>query len=725
MSDPDTVYSGRMLRMECSFADKNVFLKSATVEEGLSKITETTVEFLAKDRGLDLSKVAGSTFTLFVKNDDDSERKFIGTCVSVRFLGLSQGFGHFEAKVRPWLWFLTLGKNNRIFQEMSAREIIKQIFSEAGFSSFSESLSATYAPRTYCVQYGESDYDFICRLMEEEGIYFYFTHADTVEKLVLADGVGAHSPIAGDSTVEHHYREKNYRRTMDHIFEWAPSEAIVPGAVAMTDYNFVTPSSSLMKVTSVPKGSHSHKAYEIYHYPGHHDTMDAGGPRSKVALEATAVAYQTYRAACNVRTMAAGATFKLKNHPHTPDNSEFLVTNASHQLRIETDYDKNDADPSLLGVGTQVTEDLVDSYRCIFEAIPKATQFRAPKVTPWPVIPGMQTAKVMGPSGEEIHTDEYGRIKVKFHWDRNTANDDTCTCWVRCVMPWTGSGWGMVAIPRVGQEVAIMFEEGDPDRPICTGMLYHAETMPPKTTEAAPPHATARPDHTLPASMTQVGIKTHSTKGGSATTYSELMFEDKKGAEFVRLQSEKDYYETIKNNAIITIGMEKQDAGDLTQTIYNHRTETVKMGDSTFTVETGSEFRTIKTDQTEDIGQNVTRTIGSNRTETVDGNHTETVKGNEDVTVKGNSSLTVSGKRDETVTGNITEKSSASTTIEATTKMTLKVGGSSIELTPAGITLKSTMIKIEASAMLQTKGPFTEVKADGLLILKGGLTLIN
>lgn len=726
MTEADTKFEGRMVRMECSFADTNVFLKSAVVEEGLSRITDTTVEFLAKDRALDLATVAGSTFTLFVKAQDDSERKFIGTCVSVRFLGLYQGFGHFEAKVRPRLWFLTLGKNNRIFQNMTTPAIVKQVLSDAGFTDITDSLSGTYTERVYCVQYGESDYDFICRLMEEEGIYFFFTHTGTVDTLVLADGVGAHAAVPGAASIEFHFREKDYRRANDHIFEWAPSEAVVAGSVAMTDYNFETPSASLMKVTTVTKGSHDHNSYEIYHYPGHHTTVDEAEGRTKVALEAKAVGFQTYRGACNVRTFAAGATFTMTNHPRTSDQTEFLVTKATHQLRVETDYDDDQTRQRVLERdGAQVADEQVDSYRCLFETIPKATQFRAPKVTPWPVIGGLHTAKVMGPSGEEIHTDDYGRIKVKFHWDRNEATDDTCTCWVRCVMPWTGNGWGFIAIPRVGQEVAIMFEEGDPDRPICTGMLYHAETMPPKTSETAPPHASARTDHTLPASMTQTGIKTHSTKSGNDTTYSELMFEDTKDAEFVRLQSEKDYFEIIKDNAIITIGMEKKNPGDYTQTIYNSRTETVKMGDSTFTVETGSEIRSIKTDQTEDIGNDVTRTIGNNRTETVTADHTEEIGGNEAVTVTGDSTLTVTGGRTEDVTGAISVSSKQTITIEATTSIELKVGANTIKIEQSGITITGAMVTVEGKGTLEAKSPMTTVKGDGMLTLKGGVTMIN
>ncbi|MCV2864493.1 type VI secretion system Vgr family protein [Albidovulum sediminicola] len=711
MTTPDTGFENRIVRMTSAFPATDVFLKSAVIAEGLSELTEMTVEFLAKDRSLSLADVAGTRITVYVSLAEGGERQFTGICTSIRFLGLCQGFGHFEAKVRPWLWFLTKRRDNRIFQAMTALDVIKQVFSDSGFSDFRDATSATYAERDYCVQYRESDFDFVCRLMEEEGMFYYFEHEGEVEKLVLADSAGAYSPIPGESEVEFNYREKGYRRRKDHIFEWAPAEGVVSGKVTMTDYNFTTPSADLTSVTSIEKGAHSHKAYEIYEYPGHHGVAEEGRNRTRVAMEAEAAEHVKWQGVGNVRTMAVGLTFTLKGHKREQENQEYLITRAVHQLKIETDYDDDEMNqPLIRRSAIQVSEDLVDTYRCVFETIPKTTDFRAPKKTPWPRIPGMHTALVVGPSGEEIYTDEYGRIKVQFHWDRVGQKDENTTCWVRCVMPWTGSSWGFIAIPRIGQEVAIMFEEGDPDRPICTGMLYNAETMPP---------------YGLPDNMTQTGIKTRSTKSGGADNYNELVFEDKKGEEFIRFHAEKDFLQTVENDAVVNIGVDKMDPGDLTQTIYRHRTETVKTGDSTFTVEEGNEIRTIATDQTEDVGNDVTRTVGNNRTETIGNDHTEDIGNNQTLTIGSDSSVTIGSNLTEDVGSNITIDAGQKITVTAGMEILLKVGGNSIKIDNSGITIKGIMIKAEGSAMLEAKSPLTTVKGDGILTLKGGLTLIN
>jgi len=279
------------------------------------------------------------------------------------------------------------------------------------------------------------------------------------------------------------------------------------------------------------------------------------------------------------------------------------------------------------------------------------------------------------------------------------------------VMPWTGKAWGFVAIPRIGQEVVIQFEDGDPDRPICTGMLYNAQTMPP---------------YGLPANMTQSGIKTRSSKQGGTDNYHELVFEDKIGEEFIRFHSEKDYFQTVENDAGIEVGLVKQDPGDLTQTIHRHKTETVKTGDKTLTVETGSEYRTIATDKVEDIGNDDTLTVGNNRamdigvdlTETVGGNQDTTISGDNTHTISGDDTTTVSGAREVTVTGDITESSSGSIDISASTEIKLSVGGSSVTIDNSGVTIKGPTITVSGNTM-------TKVEGSASLILKGGMTMIN
>jgi type VI secretion system secreted protein VgrG len=354
-----------------------------------------------------------------------------------------------------------------------------------------------------------------------------------------------------------------------------------------------------------------------------------------------------------------------------------------------------------------VDEDNSDTYRIVFDVIPKSARYRAPQITPWPRSMGLQTAVVTGKSGEEIYTDEYGRIKVQFHWDRLGKADEKTTCWVRCVMPWTGKNWGMISIPRVGQEVVIQFEEGDPDRPICTGMLYNADNKPP---------------YALDANKTQTGIKSRSTKEGAASNFNEFLFEDKKDAEFVRLQSEKDYTEIIKNNATITIGLEKKDDGDLTQTIHRNKTETLKTGDHVFKVEKGNQEIFVKTDHKETIEGKSEQTITGNHTQTVKtGNYTQTIKtGNVTREVKtGNEKHTIK-------TGNYTlDTSLGKVTVTAMQEIMLKVGGNSIKIDQSGITIKGIMVNIQGTATADIKSPLTTVKADAVLTLSGGVTMIN
>jgi len=710
----DLELENRNLRMEGDYTAENLYVKSAEVVEGLSKLTETTIEFICKDKTLELKKVVGSRITLCLDTPEGGERTFTGRCISAEYIGLSQGMGHFMAQVRPFLWFLTRGQDCRIFQEKSTPEIIKEVLSDYGFGSdIDDKLTETYPKRTYCVQYRESDYDFLCRLMQEEGIYFYFVEDNRKEKLILADGIGAHQPTPGGPTFSFKFRETaGYRRKEDHIFDWNAVEGQTPGKVTLDDFDFSRPNADLKQAKSIEKGTHSHKNHEIYDYPGHlrQNGMDspqdadmsqideAAERKTRVRMEARAVEHVRWRGAGNVRNMANGQTFKLKDHPRVRDETEFLIVAATHKLQVESDYEDEETRNQMLDERLETDESNQDAYRCLFEVIPKNEPFRAPIATPWPEIPGIHTAIVTGPSGEEIYTDDYGRIKVQFHWDRDGENNENTTCWVRCVMPWTGKNWGIISIPRIGQEVVIHFEEGNPDRPVCTGMLYNADTMPP---------------YTLPDNMTQTGIVTRSTKGGSADTFNELIFEDKIDEEFVRLQSEKDYKETIKNNAEITIGMEKMDPGDLTQTIYHTKTETIKTGDHIFTVEEGNQQVFVKTDHAETVEGKSTVEITGNYSQTVkEGNVIREVsQGNEDVTISlGNFTLDTSAGKVE---------------VTAAQSIELKVGPSSVLINNQGVTIKGPMINVEGTAMLTAKAPTSTVKGDMLLTLKGGMTMIN
>lgn len=714
MPEENIAFKNRSVRMKTVLPDGVVSLKNARVEEGLSRLTETRIEFLSSDRQLDLQKILGTKITLEVDGEDD-RHGFSGTCVSAEYVGLYQGLLHIVAEVRPWLWFLTRTRNSRIFQEVSAHDIIKTVLGDHGFSSdLTDKVQGSYVTRTYCVQYRESDFDFISRLMEEEGMYYYFQQVGDKEKLVLCDDVSAHSPIPNNAEIDFHFAEAQYRRRHDHVFEWSEATHLTSGKVTLDDFNFETPRSELKTTKAIPKGQHSFKSFEIYDHPGHYMTTGHGDARSRVKMQAEAVRHMKSQGIGNVRGLRAGWTFKLKGHDRVGKvaPNDFLITDAVHLLQIESDYEDEETATSPFRNGARTNAEAFrpdnrDTYRCEFRVIPKKEPFRAPQATPWPEVSGLQTAIVTGPAGEEIHTDEFGRIKVQFHWDREGKKDEKTSCWVRCVMPWTGKNWGMIHIPRIGQEVAIQFEEGDPDRPICTGMLYNGDTRPP---------------YALPANMTQSGIVTRSSKSGSASTFNELIFEDKKDAEFVRMQSEKDYKQTIKNNAEITIGLEKKDKGDLTQTIHRHKTETLNTGDHTFTVKDGNQTIAIKKDHDETIQGKATQTITGNNVQTVkQGNYTQTIK-------MGNVTRSVDmGNEKHTLKlGNYSLKTSVgATTIEALQKIELKCGMSKITMTPTQITIESLMVDVKATTVMNVKGLMTTVSANAIMTVKGSLTMIN
>lgn len=694
-------HENSVIWMSGSYSVKDLLLKRAIIREGLSKLTETTIEIQSKNKAIDLNKLVGQTMCVHMETAEKAERVFTGTCISIENTGFREGYGQYVAEVRPWFWLLTRTQECRIFQEMSTIDIIKKIFSDRSFSDVEYKTSGSYEKRTYCVQYRESDFDFISRLMEEEGLYYFFKNdidSTAVETLVICDSISAHSAVPEQATIEYQPRDDSDRRREDHISEIALESTLTRGKVTLNDYDFTAPNADREAASQIPKGTHKFNKFEVYDYPGkYRQNMNLGKIQAEVRMEAEAVRNIQWRGASSVRTLRAGHTFTLEEHPDDRANQEYLTTECTHYLKVDTDFTDSDLRHDIKPQNMEFPEEMEgDAYAAVFRAIPKAEQFRAPLNTPWPAIPGLQTATVVGKSGEEIWTDEYGRIKVQFHWDREGKKDEKSSCWVRVVTPWSGKSWGFVAVPRIGQEVVIQFEEGDPDRPICTGMLYKEDR---------------KPAYDLPANATQLGLRTDSSKDeNDAKAYNELMFEDKKGNELMRVQAQKDHQMLIKNKSVVTIGQPEMQSEDhdqdgcLSMTVKKHVTETIqegnhhetiKKGDNIFKIETGSQEIEIKTD----------------KTQTIKGKHTKTITGNDSTTVKqGNMTVKVSMGKIE---------------MEAMQSITFKVGGSTIKMDPASITIKSTMVKVEGDAMAEMKSPMTTVKGDGMLTLKGGVTFIN
>ena len=494
------------------------------------------------------------------------------------------------------------------------------------------------------------------------------------------------------------------------------------GKATLTDYNFTTPSTKLTTNTPTGLALTNIASYEVFDYPGRYVVTADGTALSKVRMEEFEVPADNVVGAGRCSSFGAGGTFTPKLHP--ADTGAFVL------LAVEHSGSEAFAAGQTAGPG--------GDYRNGFVCMPAATPFRSTRATPRPVISGPQPAVVVGPSGEEIYTEQYGRIKVQFYWDRYGQGNETSSCWMRVAEMWAGKNWGMVFTPRIGQEVLVEFLEGDPDQPIVTGRVYNADQMPP---------------YALPDNMTRNGLKTRSSKGGGADDANELWFEDKKGNELISFHAQKDFLrevehddtETVLGNQVVSVKL------DRTETVTDgNETITISKGDRTETVSTGNESVTIsKGDRTIAVSKgNDTHTISEGcRTVTVSkgddtlsvsaGKRTTTVEKDDATTVSsGDMTLTVSaGKRTTEVngddaltvkTGAITIKASAGAiTIDGMQGITLKCGSNSIKVAPDGITVAGMKVSIKADTQTEVKGTMVAVSGDAMCQVKGGVTMIG
>lgn len=716
------------VRLEGDISQHNVVPIGAVVRQSLGRPGGADVEFVTDRTDLDMAKLLGHTMHLVLDTPLGPKRAFRGFCVEVFLIDGHPGkLTHYGATLRPWPWFLGRKTDCRIFQDMTAVEIVKSVLSDAGVPVI-DKLGASYRKREYCTQYRESDLDFLHRLMEEEGIYYFIDSDGAHEEIVLCDASTAHPQIEGEAAIRYVPRAEDgtLRVQFEHLFEWSLRRRVRSGSVLLDDYNYETSNASLAARSKIETGRHFHARYERYDYPGRYGTSEEGDHYARVRMEAEAVAHQVWHGRSNGLHVVTGRLFKIDEAPDPEDQrTEFLVTEATHhilqdvaQLPVESIL------PGMtrrLGLETSAQE----PYHVSFSAVRADTAYRRPTTTPMPCVAGVQTAVVTGPSGEEIYTDKMGRIRLQFHWDRIGKKNEQSTRWVRVMTPSAGSGWGMMHIPRIGQEVVVQYEEGDPDRPVVIGMVHNDANPPP---------------YGLPGEMNLSGFRSRSTKDGAKDNYNEFVFDDTKGAELVRMHAERDYLQVVENDATIEVGRTDKDPGDMSLTVHRNLREFVKTGNHTFRVETGSQDIFVKTDKSEKIEGKSDRVVTGNVTDTIEtGNLTETVKtgnvtrtvdtGNVEETVKmGNVTRTVQmgNVEDELQMGNYSQKLAlGKATHEAMQAIEFKVGNSSVRIDQSGVTIKGIMIRIEASGMLQAKGSMTDIKGDALVIIKGGITLIN
>ena len=665
----------RLLAIKTALGPDVLAVRSISVQEQMSRLFQIEAELSSEDGKVDFDQVVGHDVTIRL-NVGQKDKRFFHGFVS-RFVQVANEgkYAHYRATIVPWLWFLTRTSDCRIFQNKSTPDIIEEIFKGLGFTDYQLKLSGNYAKKEYCVQYRETDFNFVSRLMEQEGIYYYFEHKDGKHTLVLADSTSAHNVFPGYGEITFHEFQKGAAER-EVITDWVMEKEVQPVATALQDFDFKKPKTSLLTSANVTR-KYGKAQFEIYDYPGEYLEHDDGQKLADVRLEELQTRYETLHGQASARGLAAGYTFTLKNHPRPDQNREYLITGVSLH-----------ADAGEYASGSAGTGG--DFFSCNFTCIDKAQQFRPVRLTPKPIVQGPQTAIVVGPSGEEIYTDEHARVKVHFHWDRHDKSDQDSSCWVRVSQYWAGKTWGTIHIPRIGQEVIIEFLEGDPDRPIITGRVYNADQTPP---------------YDLPANKTQSGLKSRSSKGGSAPNFNEIRFEDLKGSEQVYIHAEKNQDNVVENDETTQVGHDRTEnvGNNENITIGKNRTENVG-ADESISI-SGNRTESVDKDESIAINGGRTETVGKDESITVSGGRTESVSKDESVTVGGGRTVSVS-KDDALSVGK-------TLSIEAADAITITAGNASISLQKDGtIQINGKDIDIEGSGKIQ-------IKASSDVIVKG------
>lgn len=593
----------------------------------LSQLFEFEVDLLSENETIKPESLLGENVTIGLTLPDDKIRYFNGYVARFGQYGSLGEFTYYRATIRPWLWFLSRAANCRIFQNKKTPEIIKQVFADQGFSGdIKDKLRRTYPSRDYCVQYRETDFNFVSRLMEEEGIFYYFEHDNGKHQLVMVDSMTTIDSFSGYQKIPFHPDQSDADRSrVDHIEYWGFAREVQTGAYALTDFDPTKPKANLLSVSSKPN-SHKHAGYEIFDYPGQYHDIGQGDSIVAIRREEHQARFERCEGSGNARGLAVGNKFSLIDHPLNEQNREYLIVSASYHLEND-DYSQQS--PPANG----------RIFTCSFTALNTKTIYRPARITPKPVVHGAQTAIVTGPSGEEIHTDKYGRVKVQFHWDRYAKGDENSSCWVRVSQPWAGKNWGMIALPRIGQEVIVDFMEGDPDQPIITGRVYNDNAMPP---------------YPLPSKAAISTIKTNSTKGGGG--FNELRFDDTKGKEQVFIHAEYNQDVRVKHDHFEWIG--------------NERHLIVKK--DLFEQVDGDQHTSIKGDNNQAIKGTLSIKADMDMQEKVGMNHA--VDAGQEIHLKAGMNVV----------------------IEAGMSITLKAGGGFIVVGPAGVTISGTPVLINS-----------------------------
>lgn len=582
---------------------------SFTGTEAISKLFNFEIEMVSKKKEITFEDMAGQNVTVSIRSGE-TERYFNGMIIAFcpAQINPGDGYSQYNAVIAPTLWAHTEFHDCRIFQNKTVIQIIEEVLSQGSPDGvavpnieFLMDLADTFVKREFCVQYNESNFDFISRLCEDEGIFFFFKHDNGIHTLVFTDDANKHVPYptssGGGSVIYHNGLDRFVEEEV--IYQLQPNKRLTTGRYSARDFNF-TISANEMKVTrDTQKGETTSKG-EIYEYPGGYETTAGEGQKiAAIRMQARDAKIATIKGQSNCRGFTPGYKFRIKDYTIAAmDNKEYVFTSVHHFGRQGLPHTKNEG----------------DSYINTFSCIPLSVPFRPSRQTRKPKIISSQTAIVTGPDGEEIHTNSYGQVKVRFHWDRRNVDgrEGNLSCWIRVSQSWAGGKWGAMHIPRIGQEVIVNFLDGDPDRPIITGRVYNDQKMPP---------------YDLPGDKTKSTIKSNSSKGGGNSN--EIRFEDLKDEEEFYTHAAKNQKEVVEND------MSTEVLNNQVIRVENNRSVTVSSGNESIAIQRGSRTVTVKS--------NENHTNSANFSQDVSGNYTLKVSGN--ISIEAGGIVKISGSK--------------------------------------------------------------------------------
>lgn len=668
-----TTQDRRSIQLSTPLAKDYLLIKRMRCREGLNQLFRIEVEMLHEEETdgftptvVDPKKLLGNPMIISAHQAGPIERYFHGICINFTQGSRNARFSKYRAELVPKVWMLTQISQSRIFQNKTVPQILEEVLD--GYE-FDNEIKGIDKPRNFCVQYRESDWDFASRLMEEEGIFYYFEHTKNNHRLILANTPPSHRPCPSESKITFALERSELKdQWIPAIHSWRVDNKMLTGKYELRDFHFQLPTNDLLATQTSLFDIGKNQDLEHYDWPGGYakrfDAIDPGGAENtarlnpifddrertvKIRQEELDVAYKSIYGTADCCSMTAGYKFDLKDHPVKENNISHVLVNVQHEAVQSPSYISDDA--------------VSNAYMVNFVCIPHGggfAPFRPLRKTPKPVVQGSQTAKVVGNPDDEIFTDKYGRVKVHFHWDRSDNNDQKASAWIRYGTLFAGNKWGSMFIPRVGQEVIVDFLEGDPDQPMIVGCVYNAENM---------------PHYELPKYKTLSYIKTHSTP--KAQGFNELRFEDKAKKEQVFIHSQKRYDLRVRGSMYETCGGNRQE-------VIGYK---VKDGDK------------------EDRGGNLAITVGGNYDLHVCGDQFigidkasyETVKSSVGEEYKSQQSTKITAAR---------ELNARAITLEALSSITLKVGASFIVVNLTGITIQGPIVNINSGGAAIGTSPF-------------------